>query len=196
MACLRTIISGVVKTCKIVSPYILSQMSRVFPDQRILRSLPNVGLLNSTNFRCMSVFGGFQSKSSSLLSTAMNLPVTSFLTPVPILAQPVRTRILYSRKGGNARTVKAVIHRFFRLYNGLWIRTRAGRHKKRWAKSKARIHRLKAHVVCNRTQCQLLDKMVNIYFKTPKYYVNDPYAPYHRKSNLPDYRYQAPKFLP
>jgi hypothetical protein len=38
--------------------------------------------------------------------------------------------------------------------------------------------------------------MVNIHFKQPKYYINDPYAPYHRKSNLPDYRYQPPKFLP
>jgi large subunit ribosomal protein L35 len=118
------------------------------------------------------------------------------LSPMQVSMQTIRTRILYSRRGGNPKTVKPVIRRFFRLYNGLWIRTRAGRNKKKWTKTPARIHRLKQHVVCTRSQCQLLDKMVNRYFRLPKYYADDPYAPYHRKSNLPDYRYQPPKFLP
>lgn len=118
------------------------------------------------------------------------------LNPAPILVQPVRTRILYSYRGGKPRTVKAVVNRFFRLYNGLWIRTRAGRYKKRWLKPLRRVQRLKQHVFVNKTQCRMLDRMVNKYYKTPKYYVDDPYAPYHRKSNLPDYRYEPPKFYP
>lgn len=118
------------------------------------------------------------------------------LNPAPILVQPVRTRILFSYRGGKPRTVRAVVHRFFRLYNGLWIRARAGRHKKRWMKPLRRVQQLKQHVFVNRTQCRLLDRMVNKFYKTPKYYVDDPYAPYHRKSNLPDYRYEPPKFYP
>ena len=81
--------------------------------------------------------------------------------PAQICAQPVRTRILYSRVTGKPETVQDVVDRFYRLYNGLWIRTKSGRNKKKWAKSPTRVHRLKEHVVCNRAQCQLLDKMVN-----------------------------------
>lgn len=121
---------------------------------------------------------------------------SKLLSPVPAVIQPVRTRILYSLYGGKPETDESVTARFLRLYNGLWIRTRAGRHKKRWMRRPSRVHRLKQHVVCNKTQCRLLDQMVNKYFKVPKYYVEDPYAPYHRKSNLPDYRYQSPKFYP
>jgi len=130
------------------------------------------------------------------LNIFFRLQTSSLLMPTKLCIQPSRGRIVYSYRGGKPKTVKAVVSRFFRLYNGLWIRTRAGRNKKRWAKDPARVARLKQHVLLNRTQCSLLDRMVNISYKQPKFYVNDPYAPYHRKSNLPDYRYRAPKFLP
>ena len=117
------------------------------------------------------------------------------LQPVQVNMQPVRTRILFDFKG-KPQTAEEVPDRFFRLHNGLWIRTQAGRHKRRWKKQPARVHRLKQHIFCNRTQCQMLDKMVNLEYKVPRHLVNDPYAPYHRKSNLPEYRYSPPKFLP
>jgi len=119
-----------------------------------------------------------------------------FLRPCQQVVQPCRTRIIYRLRDGEPETDQTAIDRFFRLENGLWIRTRAGRHKKLWKKSAKRINRLRQHVFCNATQCRMLDKMVNIEYKTPKYYVDDPYTPYHRKSNLPDYRYRPPKFLP
>lgn len=118
------------------------------------------------------------------------------LRPIQPCVQPSRSRIVYSYRGGKPKTVKAVVARFFRLDNGLWIRTRAGRHKKRWTKRPSLVARLKQHVVLNRTQCCLLDRMVNISYKQPKFYIGDPYLPYHRKSNLPDYRYLPPKFFP
>lgn len=110
--------------------------------------------------------------------------------------QPCRTRVIYGLRDGEPESVQDVIDRFYRLENGLWIRPHAGRAKKLWTKSHRRIKRLRQHVFCNATQCRMLDKMVNIEYKTPKYYVGDPYTPYHRKSNLPDYRYRPPKFLP
>ena len=119
-----------------------------------------------------------------------------FLRPHQQIVQPFRTRIIYGIRDGEPESVQDVVDRFYRLENGLWIRTRAGRHKKLWKKSHQRIKRLRQHVFCNETQCRMLDKMVNIEYKIPKYYVDDPYTPYHRKSNLPDYRYRAPKFLP
>jgi len=119
-----------------------------------------------------------------------------FLQPSQQVVQPCRTRIIYRLSDGEPESVQEAIDRFYRLENGLWIRTRAGRHKKLWKKTARRIKRLRQHVICNDTQCRMLDKMVNIEYKTPKYYVDDPYKPYHRKSNLPDYRYRPPKFLP
>ena len=109
---------------------------------------------------------------------------------------PVRTRIMYSRRTGGPRTVSAVVRRFFRLNNGMWIRTRAGRHKKLWKKNGRRIAALQQHVFCTQRQCWMLDRMVNRYYKIPKFYANDPYAPYHSKKNLPFYNYNKPKFLP
>jgi len=146
--------------------------------------------------RLLSMFTAQRPPTYSNPSFTGSLNVQSLLAPMQPTIQQVRTRIRYSRRGGKPRTVKAVIRRFFRLYNGLWIRPMAGRNKRKWKKTPAHNFRLKHHLVCNRAQCQLLDKMVNRHFRLPKYYVEDPYEVYHRKSNLPDYRYQPPKFLP
>jgi len=109
-----------------------------------------------------------------------------------------RTKISFNRKNGGPRNVRAVTQRFFRLGNGMWIRTHAGRQKSHWKKTNQRVYRLQAHVFCNRSQNQLLDKMTSQYFKTPKYYVDDPYEPYHKKENLPLFRHykNKPRYLP
>lgn len=146
----------------------------------------------SLRFRCMSAM---QSTFGVNLMPSVKSS-SQFLQPHQHVLQPCRTRIIYGLRDGEPETVKDVIDRFYRLENGLWIRTCAGRHKKLWKKTQRRINRLRQHVICNETQCRMLDKMVNIEYKTPKYYVDDPYMPYHRKSNLPDYRYRPPKYLP
>lgn len=180
--------SGFLRTCRISSSLAPGQTG-------IISSVPKFGLQPLAGHKIQPLGGSFLSGVRPL-STLLVASATKLLNPAPILVQPVRTRILFSYRGGKPRTVKAVVNRFFRLYNGLWIRTCAGRHKKRWLKPLRRVQRLKQHVFVNKTQCRLLDRMVNKYYKTPKYYVDDPYAPYHRKSNLPDYRYEPPKFYP
>ncbi|XP_059050517.1 large ribosomal subunit protein bL35m [Achroia grisella] len=94
---------------------------------------------------------------------------------------PTRSVTKFSLKKGKRKTVKAVIHRFFRLHWGGWIRTKAGRKKRLWKKSSAQKRRLRQHVLCNATQNTLLDKMVTKFWKRPKYYVDDPYTPYHSR---------------
>ncbi|XP_049779116.1 39S ribosomal protein L35, mitochondrial [Schistocerca cancellata] len=101
------------------------------------------------------------------------------------LQQPLtRTVTKFSLKKGKRKSVKAVLKRFFRLHWGIWIRTKAGRHKRMWTKSSNRRRRLRQHVFCNATQSTLLDKMVTKYWKRPKYYVDDPYAPYHTREEF------------
>lgn len=97
---------------------------------------------------------------------------------------PVRTVTKFSLKRGKRKTVKAVIRRFFRLHWGGWIRTKVGKQKKMWKKSPSQKRRLKQHVFCNATQNTLLDKMVTKFWKKPKYYVEDPYAPYHTRDEF------------
>lgn len=50
--------------------------------------------------------------------------VTSLLPS--ILQQPVRTVTYYSLRNGKRKTVKAVVKRFLRLHNGLWVRRKVG----------------------------------------------------------------------
>lgn len=189
MALFRNLMSGFLRTCRISSSLVAVQTG-------IRSCVPKFGLQSLVSHQIQPPLGGYFLSGVRPLSTLLAASATKLLNPAPILVQPVRTRILFSYRGGKPRTVRAVVHRFFRLYNGLWIRARAGRHKKRWMKPLRRVQQLKQHVFVNRTQCRLLDRMVNKFYKTPKYYVDDPYAPYHRKSNLPDYRYEPPKFYP
>lgn len=97
------------------------------------------------------------------------------------LVVPVRTVTKFSLKRGKRKTVKAAVKRFFRLHWGGWIRTKIGRHKKLWKKSAPNKRRLRQHVFCNSTQSKLLDKMVTSFWRKPKHYVDDPYAPYHTR---------------
>uniref|UniRef100_A0A8D0FZQ8 Large ribosomal subunit protein bL35m n=1 Tax=Strix occidentalis caurina TaxID=311401 RepID=A0A8D0FZQ8_STROC len=91
-------------------------------------------------------------------------PLVTSLLP-SILQQPARTVTYYSLRKGKRKTVKAVIDRFLRLHNGLWVRRKAGYKKKLWKKSAAQRKRLRELVLCNRTQCKLLDKMTTSFWK-------------------------------
>uniref|UniRef100_A0A1Q3F8V8 50S ribosomal protein L35 n=1 Tax=Culex tarsalis TaxID=7177 RepID=A0A1Q3F8V8_CULTA len=115
-------------------------------------------------------------------------PSTLQIAPVPTQVQPSRTVIKFSMVKGKRKSVKAVIKRFKRLDWGGWIRTISGRHKHMWKKSAARKRRLRQHVMVNSQQAHLLDKMVTKYWKRPKHYVNDPYAPYHTRDELRETR--------
>ena len=95
-----------------------------------------------------------------------------------------RTVVRYSLRKGRPKTVKAVTKRFFRLHWGIWIRARAGRKKRLWQRNDAERLRFKYHVFCNKTQSKMLDKMVTQFWKSPKYYVDDPYAPYHHRTGM------------
>jgi large subunit ribosomal protein L35 len=105
---------------------------------------------------------------------------------IPKILQPqIRTVTKFSLKKGKRKTVKTVIKRFFRLAWGGWIRTRAGRFRHLWRKSPYQKYRYRQHVFCNATQCTLLDKMVTKYWKRRRYYVDDPYEPYHTREEFP-----------
>ncbi|XP_014471484.1 PREDICTED: 39S ribosomal protein L35, mitochondrial [Dinoponera quadriceps] len=137
------------------------------------------GALSSIAQRWAAI-GPVQQK--TLLSRA-----TENLPPVPVepINIQVRTVVRFSLSRGKRQTVKTVLKRFYRLNWGIWIRTKSGRHKHLWKKSAARRKRLRQHVFCNATQCKLLDKMVNKYWKRPRYYVDDPYTPYHSREEFP-----------
>ncbi|KAG7297306.1 hypothetical protein JYU34_019267 [Plutella xylostella] len=117
---------------------------------------------------------------TGLLSTNKQiLDISQNLAPVP-----VRTVTKFSLKRGKRKTVKAALKRFFRLHWGGWIRPKVGRHKKIWKKSPPQQRRLRQHILCNGTQSVMLDKMVTKFWKKPKYYVEDPYEPYHTREEF------------
>ncbi|KAM9286476.1 large ribosomal subunit protein bL35m [Cariama cristata] len=108
--------------------------------------------------------------------------VTSLLPS--ILQQPARTLTYCGLRKGKRKSVKAVVDRFLRLHNGLWVRRKAGYKKKLWKKSAAQRKRLRELVLCTRTQCKLLDKMTTSFWKRRNWYVDDPYQKYHDRTNL------------
>lgn len=123
---------------------------------------------------------------STLLKTSIPQCNSLFryeVAPLPS-CNNVRTVTKYSLGKGKRKTVSAVLQKFYRLNWGGWIRTKCGRNKKLWKKSAARKRRLKQHVFCNATQSTLLDKMVGSYWRKPKYYVDDPYEPYHTRDEF------------
>ncbi|XP_038046906.1 39S ribosomal protein L35, mitochondrial-like [Patiria miniata] len=109
---------------------------------------------------------------------------------LPQQHQPSRTVVRFSRNKGKKKTVKAVTDRFYRFSNGLWLRTIAGRNKKRWKKTPERKRRTKWHVFCSRSQCKKLDLMVTSSWKQRRYYPDDPLEPFQ------DRNYKGLHFFP
>ncbi|CAH2009079.1 unnamed protein product [Acanthoscelides obtectus] len=127
-----------------------------------------------------------QSNRSLCSIVTSNLQQKPLLQPLPQISNEItRTLTKYSFRKGKRKSQKKALKRFYRLNWGIWIRTKAGRHRKLWKKSSARKRRLRQHVFCNATQSYMLDKMVGEYWRRPKYYVDDPYEPYHTREEFP-----------
>lgn len=145
-------------------------------QSNVVRNVPGRGFtaLTSTPATSFSIPNALK-----YLQTTPNTIVTP-----SVESMPVRTVTKFSLRSGKRKSVSAAINRFKRLDWGGWIRTRCGRHKKIYKKRANRKHRLRQHVLVNKTQAWLLDKMVTKFWKRPKYYIDDPYEPYHERTYL------------
>ncbi|XP_013102725.2 large ribosomal subunit protein bL35m [Stomoxys calcitrans] len=90
----------------------------------------------------------------------------------------------FSLNKGKRKSVRAVVKRFRRLDWGAWIRTYTGRQKKLFSKSSNCKRRLRQHVFTNSAQSWLLDSMVTSFWRRPKNWVDDIYAPYHKRDEF------------
>ncbi|KAL9900463.1 mitochondrial ribosomal protein L35 [Glossina fuscipes fuscipes] len=151
------------------------------------------GSVSMTPFLDKYLMGNTFQKSFYSLLQVQKPSVTHYQIPLTIIPgslnavaaskqlQICRSVTKFSLTKGKRKSVKAVLKRFKRLDWGGWIRTRTGRHKKMFRKSNALKRRLRQHVFVNATQAHLLDKMVTSFWRRPKYWIDDPYAPYHRR---------------
>ncbi|XP_019844483.2 39S ribosomal protein L35, mitochondrial [Bactrocera dorsalis] len=98
--------------------------------------------------------------------------------------QQTRSLTKFSLNKGKRKSVKAVLKRFKRLDWGIWVRTHTGRNKKLFKKSPELRRRLRQHIFTNSTQSYMLDKMVTSFWRRPKYYIDDPYTPYHKRDEF------------
>lgn len=160
---LRSLVTGALRSvCRVPPTLVLQQTQRSCFSQLINASAP---AQNRTN-----------------LLPACSLTSSPLLSQLPaVTALPARSVTKFSLIKGKRKTVKAVLKRFKRLDWGAWIRTHSGRHKKLFKKSPELKRRLRQHVLTNATQSWLLDKMVTNYWRRPKHYIDDPYAPYHKR---------------
>lgn len=120
---------------------------------------------------------------------------TPQLTALPVLHQPSRSVTKWTFGSQKRQTVRAVTARFKRLDWGIWIRRIAGCHKKRWKYSNKNQMKNQRHVFVRFVRSRMLDRMVSSYWRTPKYYVDDPYAPYHKREEFM-YTRKNPRPLP
>lgn len=92
--------------------------------------------------------------------------------------------IYYDHDMGERQHDVDAVKRFFRLGWGGWIRPRMGRKKKLWRKPDQLRWWVRQHVTCDDAQCQMLEKMITPEFKKRRYYVDDPYEPYHKRHGI------------
>lgn len=65
------------------------------------------------------------------------------------------------------------------------------------SRSAANREKLQEHILTNRATSFLLDNMLNATHRNPKYYPEDIYEPYHKRTGVPwDYKLRKPKFFP
>lgn len=137
-----------------------------------------------------ALFSSLQSSAANIVFPKLTPAVTTtstVLQSTPCMAlqmQSARSLTKFSLNKGKRKSVKAVIKRFRRLDWGGWIRTHTGRQKKLFKKSPALKRRLRQHIFTNSSQSWLLDQMVGKFWRRPKNWVDDPYAPYNRRDEF------------
>lgn len=158
---------------------------------------PNT-LANVIQNKCYSVLStqrwsnANEIKQNTLISAVT--PCGNVLSSVQdALVTPTRNVTKFSLNKGKRKTVKTVVKRFYRLHWGIWIRRYVAHNKHMWRKSHGRKRRLRQHIFTNGTQSWLLDKMVTNYWRRPRFYVDDPYNPYHERE---EFMYTRKKPLP
>lgn len=85
---------------------------------------------------------------------------------------------LYDEKHGRRTSLKAVELRFKRLDWGMWIRTRGGRDKKWWKKTRAQLIKGQKHYFCMRYHNHRFDRAVTSHIKEIRHIPEDPYRVY------------------
>lgn len=49
---------------------------------------------------------------------------------------------------------------------------------------KDKLEKTSEHIICSKIESQMLDRMMTPFWLRRKYYIDDPYAPYHVRHNL------------
>jgi len=98
--------------------------------------------------------------------------------------EQTRSVIYHSHNKGERHSVKAAELRFFRLHWGGWIRARIARHKRLWKKPQSIRWWARQHLLLNRQESLMLERMITPDVKKPRYFVDDPFAPYHKRHDF------------
>ncbi|TGZ71991.1 hypothetical protein CRM22_002340 [Opisthorchis felineus] len=103
----------------------------------------------------------------------------------------------YAEDGTFNPPVQDVIDRFKRLRWGAFVHARSGRSKHLYRRSDTTRDKLQEHILTNRATSFLLNNMLNRQWRAPRYYPEDIYEPYHKRTGVPwSYVQRKPKFFP
>ncbi|VDD80982.1 unnamed protein product [Mesocestoides corti] len=103
----------------------------------------------------------------------------------------------WAEDGTHDPPVKVVIDRFKRLRWGAYIHPRAGRRKHLYRKNPWVVAKRDEHILTSRALSFCLDNMLNAHWRKPRFYPEDIYEPYHRRTGVPwDYELHKRRFYP
>ncbi|XP_015788918.1 39S ribosomal protein L35, mitochondrial [Tetranychus urticae] len=107
-------------------------------------------------------------------------------TPVgPSAISALQTRnIYYDRNTSQPHTHPEALKRYFRLRWGGWIRARPGFKRHLWRKPFWLRWWASQHIFVKKEECEILERMIAPKYKKSRYFVDDIYEPYHKRTNF------------
>ncbi|CDS43232.2 Ribosomal protein L35 mitochondrial [Echinococcus multilocularis] len=143
---------------------------------------------------------------SILLSTARKFsverlePLFSFTSVITLPVRGVQrqeAKRYWAEDGTFDPPVQVVIDRFKRLRWGAYIHPRAGRRKHLYRKNPWIVAKKDEHILTSRAMSFALDNLLNKEWRRPKFFPEDIYEPYHRRTGVPwDYELHKRRFYP
>lgn len=92
--------------------------------------------------------------------------------------------IYYDRNTCRPHSHPEVLKRYFRLRWGGWIRARPGFKRHLWKKPFWLRSWAIQHVFVKDKEREMLEKMISADYKRSRYFIDDIYEPYHRRTDI------------
>ncbi|XP_055328533.1 uncharacterized protein LOC129581460 [Paramacrobiotus metropolitanus] len=107
--------------------------------------------------------------------------------PGAISLVPCRPFVHCDAVDGEKQTDQEIPKRYFRLHWGGWLRRFPAAHKAMWKMNAQGRYNKDMHYFVTKRNSQKFDRMVRREYRMPYYFIDDPYEPYHTRTEARAY---------